>query len=123
LPQLFNELKNSNSYSEVINKLGEKLHPHLANIFALVKHCQSPTVYPVNYPFWRNMANEFFGVAENYDSLCYFYRTFPEKERHLNFGVFLGTIATEIAAKVNTSNIIHSTEDKPYKRLYKLFHI
>lgn len=123
LPHLFNELKNSKSFSDLINKLGGKIHPHLENLFAIVKHCQSPTDYPVNYPFWRNMAKEFFGATEDYDLLCEFYHTFPNEDRHLKFGVFLGTIATEIASRVNSSSMINSVEDKIYRRIYKLFHI
>lgn len=123
LPRLFNEIKDSKTFKILLNKLGGNIHPHLENLYAIIKHCQSPNNYPVNYPFWRNMAKEFFDLPKSYDALSLFYITFPEKQRQLNFGVFLGTIACEIVDDFNKSNLDVDPNSKEYKRIYKLLHI
>ncbi|WP_316819331.1 McrB family protein [Pedobacter nyackensis] len=123
LVKLFNEIKTCKTVSELEESTGGKIHAHIHNLYSVVKHCQDPLAYPFNYKFWKNISNAIFGITKNYDLLCEFYKTFPKEQRHLSFGVCMGTIATEIAKRVNDSKVIKSSEDRLYKDVTKLFHI
>lgn len=123
LSLLFNQIKLCDTLLDLSAVHKSKIHVHIDNLFSVIKHCQNPDQYPINYRFWKNMATELFNVKGDYDSLTIFYREFPEEQRHLNFGVFMGTVATELATFVNKIGFVQSANDKIYKQLTKLLHI
>ncbi|UPZ35817.1 AAA family ATPase [Sphingobacterium sp. PCS056] len=123
LPTLFNQIKSSDNLASLLKVHGSKLHDHIDNLYSVVKHCQNPDEYLINYKFWKNIAYNILDIEQNYDSLCAFYRKFPKEQRHINFGTYIGTIASEIVTKFNDNHLDFDSNSKEYNRLQKLLHI
>lgn len=118
----FNKLKSSNNLGELktsINLSGT-LITIIPYYYSAVKHCQSPTQFPIYYKYWYTCLNSIYNIIIDYDTLTEFFRTFPEKDRHLNFCAFWGAIGKAILLEIKKEVIITSKESKAYKKLFKL---
>ena len=56
-------------------------------------------------------------MSDEYDDMCNFYRSIPSIDRHLNFGVYLGTIGTQIAKDLDKLEGSLTKGSKEYKYL------
>ncbi|MCI3938260.1 AAA family ATPase [Chryseobacterium aahli] len=102
LVTLFNTIKSTSTLKNFTLTLNRNLNNFRAHIFSVVKHCQSPDLYPVYYPFWQKVSKHILKIENDYDSICEFYRTFPEDNRTLNFGSYYGTLIKVIINNVNS---------------------
>lgn len=102
LVNLFNTIKSTSSLKNFTFTLNKNLNNFRAHIFSVIKHCQSPDLYPVYYPFWQKVSKHILKIENDYDSICEFYRTFPEENRTLNFGSYYGTLIKVIINNVNS---------------------
>ncbi|WP_225875402.1 MULTISPECIES: AAA family ATPase [Chryseobacterium] len=102
LVNLFNTIKSTSSLKNFKFTLNRNLNNFRAHIFSVIKHCQSPDLYPVYYPFWQKVSKHILKIENDYDSICEFYRTFPEENRTLNFGSYYGTLIKVIINNVNS---------------------
>lgn len=119
LYKFFNSVKNSTDLKSFNYSLNSNLGNFLPHIFSVIKHCQNPNEYPIYYKYWKNIIREVLTKNDDYDSVCDFYRTFSELNRHLNFATYLGTIGIQIAKNINTSGISVTNDSKEYKYLTK----
>ena len=117
LHDFFNSVKSSNNLSEFNYPLNSNLNNFLPHIYSLIKHCQNPIEYPIYYKYWKNILREVLSKDDDYDSMCTFYRSFPSKNRCLNFATFLGTLGIQIAKNINSSGIEITAGSKDYKYL------
>jgi hypothetical protein len=118
----FNKIKSSINLEELntsVNLTGT-LNNFIPYYYSAVKHCQSPTQFPIYYKYWYTCLNSIYNIITDYDTLTKFYRTFPEKDRHLNFCAFWGAIGKAILIEIKKEVIITSKESKAYKKLFKL---
>lgn len=97
-----------------------KLQQHLQSLFSVVKHCENPALYPIQYKFWTNIAYQFFSVPKDYDSLCRYYQTFPQADRHREFGAFINGISVLFIDRLKEQIDIFSTHSAEYKKLTKI---
>ena len=118
----FNKVKNSNSLAELKTKinLSGTLLTFLPYYFSAVKYCQFPKQFPIFYKYWYTCLNSVYNIKIDYDNLTEFYRTFPEKDRHLNFCAFWGALGKAILLEIKKEVSISQKESKVYKRLFKL---
>ncbi len=119
LYELFNEIKRTSLLKNLNLALNPNLKVFLPHLFSIVKHCQNPKQYPIYYKYWKNILREVLEKDDNYDSMCKFYREFPENNRHLNFAAYLGTIGYLIAKKTNEHDIKITFDSKEYQYLTK----
>jgi 5-methylcytosine-specific restriction protein B len=117
LCDFFNAVKRSDNLQNFNFPLNSNLLNFLPHIFSVIKHCQSPTEYPIYYKYWKNILSEVLSKDDSYDSMCDFYRSFPMANRHLNFATYLGTIGIQIAKNINQSGVKITKESKEYKYL------
>ena len=118
----FNKIKSSKSHGELktsINLSGT-LITFIPYYFSAVKYCQSPTQFPIYYKYWYTCLNSVYNIIIDYDALTKFFRTFPEKDRHLNFCAFWGALGKAVLLEIKKDVIITSKESKAYKKLFKL---
>lgn len=117
LYKFFNSVKNSTNLNSLNYPLNSNLNNFLPHIYSVIKHCQNPSEYPIYYKYWKNIIREVLSKNDDYDSICEFYRNFPEINRHLNFATYLGTIGIQIAKNINSSGISLISDSKEYKYL------
>lgn len=118
----FNKIKSSKNLGEFNASitLSGTLNTFIPYYYSAVKHCQSPTEFPIYYKYWYTCLNSIYNILIDYDTLTKFFRTFPEKDRHLNFCAFWGAIGKAILLEIKKEVIITSKESKAYKKLFKL---
>ena len=114
LPLLFNTIKSNGKFSELNLILNSNLKGFIPHLFSIIKHCQDPQNYPIYYKFWKNVTREVLQIADDYDSLCDFFRTFPKTNRNQNFGCYLGTIGINLAKGIGENRYIESENDSVY---------
>ncbi len=112
----FNEIKKTNRLKDFKLSYDKNLKNFVDHVFSIIKHCQNPDLYPVYYPFWRNILGNVLLKENDYDSLCIFYRTI-DKPRSLNLGAYFGTIGTLLAKKITENKIIKKKNDKMFKKV------
>jgi hypothetical protein len=117
LYDFFNAVKNSENLQNFKYNLNSSLLNFLPHIFSVIKHCQNPDNYPIYYKYWKNIMREVLSKADDYDSMCTFYETFPSDNRHLNFATYLGVIGIQIAKNINESGIAITKDSKDYRYL------
>lgn len=117
LYDFFNTIKRSDNLQNFNYQLNSNLLNFLPHIFSVIKHCQNPTEYPIYYKYWKNILREVLSKDDSYDSMCDFYKSFPDANRHLNFATYLGTIGIQIAKNINQSGVKITKESKEYKYL------
>lgn len=117
LYKFFNSVKNSTDLNSFNYSLNSNLSNFLPHIFSVIKHCQNPNEYPIYYKYWKNIIREVLSKDDDYDTICKFYRSFPELNRHLTFATYLGTIGIQIAKNINSSGISLTSDSKEYKYL------
>lgn len=117
LYDFFNAVKNSDNLQIFKYNLNSSLLNFLPHIFSVIKHCQNPDNYPIYYKYWKNIMREVLSKADDYDSMCTFYKTFPSDNRHLNFATYLGVIGIQIAKNINDSGVTITKESKDYRYL------
>ena len=76
---LFNILLATKSINAGPSFINRKCNGNLVYIelFSVLKFFQDPDNYPLNYRLWRNLSQYVFGVSDDYDELCKFYRNLP----------------------------------------------
>ncbi len=119
LYKFFNSVKKSTDLNSFNFQLNSNLNNFLPHIFSVIKHCQNPSEFPIYYKYWKNIVREVLTKDDDYDSICEFYRSFPETNRHLTFATYLGTIGIQIAKNINSSGISVTVGSKEYKYLIK----
>lgn len=115
LPTLFNNIKQTDNFSDLSINLNKNLTSFLPHLFSIIKHSQCPEEYPIYYKYWSNITSNVLGIPKNYDTICEFYRGFPKDKRHLNFGSYMGTIGIELANDLSKGAYIKEEGDKIYK--------
>lgn len=121
--ELFNTIKSTEKLDELNVTLNSNLNTFLPHLYSIIKHCQDPNRYPIYYKYWKNIIREVLEQDDSYDSICEFYRTFPEENKQLNFGVYLGTIGTAIAKNIGSSGLEVYEGSKDYIYLTALLNI
>jgi 5-methylcytosine-specific restriction protein B len=118
----FNKIKTSNTLKELKASidLSGTLFTAIPYYYSAVKHCQNPIQFPIHYKYWYTCLNSIFDKEVDYDILTEYYRTFPEKDRHLNFCAFWGALGKAVLLEIRKDLIITHKESKAYKRLFKL---
>jgi len=117
LYDLFNSIQNSDELINFSYTLNSNLNNFLSHIYSVIKHCQSPSEYPIYYKYWKNILREVLSKKDDYDSMCKFYRGFPFSNRHLNFATYLGTIGIQIGKNIHTISKPITKDSKEYKYL------
>nr|WP_299344248.1 AAA family ATPase [Allomuricauda sp.] len=117
LYKFFNEAKKSPNLKSFTIQLNSNLNNFLPHIFSVIKHCQNPVDFPIYYKYWKNIIREVLTRDNDYDSICEFYRSFPETNRHLNFATYLGIIGIQIAKNINSVGTNVTVGSKEYKYL------
>ena len=112
----FNLIKNTDNLNLLKIELNNNLKSYLPHLFSVIKHSQNPKQFPIHYKFWKNILREVLNVNDEYDDLCNFYRTFPEENRHLIFGSYLGTIGLLIGKNIKNDfpTLIENSKDYKY---------
>jgi len=112
----FNQIKATDKLRDYPLSENRALGNFVHHLFSIIKHCQLPGQYPVYYPFWRNILGNVLGQANDYDSLCEFYRGI-EEPRSLSMGAYFGVIGTLLAKKITDNNLIGEKDDRMYKKI------
>jgi hypothetical protein len=115
--KLFNSIKKANKLSDLKVTLNQNLNSYIPHLFSIIKHSQNPNIYPIHYKFWKNILREVLDLKDNYDNFCEFYRTFPNENRHLVFGSYLGTIGLQIGKNIKNDFPQLQLNSKEYKYL------
>lgn len=120
LVDLFNDIKKSETLTDLKIKLPNRLSPFLPHLFSVVKHTQYPEKYPIFYKYWKNIIREVLKKDDNYSIMCEIYNSINIKsERHLNFAAYLGAIGVNIAQKIHDNKIVENKEASSYKWIEK----
>lgn len=115
--KLLNSIKKANKLSDLKVTLNQNLNSYIPHLFSIIKHSQNPNVYPIHYKFWKNILREVLDLKDDYDNFCEFYRTFPNENRHLVFGSYLGTIGLQIGKNIKNDFPKLQLNSKEYKYL------
>ena len=117
LHELFNRIKVSHKLDDLKCTLTPQLKSYLPHLYSIIKNCQNPIEYPINYRYWRSIIKEVLGKTDDYDSLTLFYRTFPQTKRPLNFASYVGAIGANIIKNLNPISLNVLPNSSNYKYL------
>ena len=104
LPTLFNDIAKSVDYASFLKSLKipftKNQKSALPYLYSIIKHCQDPNKYPINYLQWVNLNKHCKWSTKgsnDYDQLCNLYNTAgippTDKPKHVYFAAYMDYLA------------------------------
>jgi hypothetical protein len=118
--QLINMMKQTSEIKNITITLTPSLKRALPHLFSIVKHIQEEDMYPLNYPYYSRIVESVLGKKLDYDGLCQFYRTFPQKQRSIKFSAYMYFIGEAITKSLSTGEYRIEANSADHTALKKL---